>query len=110
MRALLQFVGLLSGLPLLVLPEPERGRLELADDLHVRGELSLAGISQQVEATGRVRGPVEFPGGAEKLSVSLETTIDRTDYGMDWQMDLPSGEAILGNDVKLIVELELLRS
>ena len=81
-----------------------------AGDLTVKGELSLAGLSREVEATGRIRGPVEFPGGVEKLSVSLETTIDRTEYGMNWQMELPSGESILGNDVKLIVELELLRN
>jgi polyisoprenoid-binding protein YceI len=81
-----------------------------ADDLHVKGELSLAGVSLPVEAVGRVRGPVEIPGGGEKVSLALEATIDRTAYGMTWQMDLPGGGPILGNDVKLIVELELNRS
>jgi polyisoprenoid-binding protein YceI len=77
-----------------------------ADDLHVRGDLALAGVSLPVEARGRIRGPVETPAGT-KLALSLETTIDRTDYGMNWQMELPGGGSILGNDVKLIVELEL---
>ena len=77
-----------------------------ADDLRVKGELSLAGVTLPVEATGRVRGPVEGPAGA-KLALGLESVIDRTDYGMNWQMDLPGGGSILGNDVKLIVELEL---
>ena len=30
--------------------------------------------------------------GIEKLSLSLETTIDRTAFGMNWQMELPGGE------------------
>jgi polyisoprenoid-binding protein YceI len=77
-----------------------------ADDLHVRGDLALAGVSLPVEARGRIRGPVETPAGT-KLALSLEATIDRTDYGMSWQMELPGGGSILGNDVKLIVELEL---
>jgi polyisoprenoid-binding protein YceI len=76
------------------------------DDLHVKGQLSLAGVSLPVEATGRLRGPVEGPAG-EKASLALEATIDRTAYGMNWQMDLPGGGPVLGNDVKLIVELEL---
>jgi polyisoprenoid-binding protein YceI len=78
-----------------------------ADDLRVKGDLSLAGITLPVEASGRLRGPVPGPGGGEKLALSLEATIDRTDYGMNWQMDLPGGGTALANDVKLIVELEL---
>ena len=80
-----------------------------ADDLLVTGGLSMAGVSLPVTAQGRLRGPVDL-GGAEKLSISLETSIDRTDYGMDWQMELPSGGVALANEVKLVVELELNRS
>jgi polyisoprenoid-binding protein YceI len=78
-----------------------------AGDLHVRGELAMAGASLQVEATGTVRGPSEVPGGGQKAALSLEATVDRTAYGMDWQMELPGGGPILANDVKLLVELEL---
>jgi polyisoprenoid-binding protein YceI len=77
------------------------------DDLTVTGELSMAGVSLPVEATGRLRGPVSAPGGGEKLAFALETVIDRTAFGMNWQMDIPGGGVALGNDVKLIVELEL---
>jgi polyisoprenoid-binding protein YceI len=79
-----------------------------ADELTVRGELAFAGVSLPVEARGRIRGPVATPAG-DKLALSLEATVDRTAYGMNWQMDLPGGGSILGNDVKLIVELELNR-
>jgi polyisoprenoid-binding protein YceI len=81
-----------------------------ADDLTVAGELSMAGVTLPVEAKARVRGPVSFGEGMDKLSLSLETTIDRTAFGMVWQMELPGGEQALGNDVRLAVELELLRS
>jgi polyisoprenoid-binding protein YceI len=80
-----------------------------ADALAVSGELSMAGVSLPVEATGQVRGPVEFGPGIEKLSLSLETTIDRTAFGMNWQMELPGGGQALANDVRLVVELEFLK-
>jgi polyisoprenoid-binding protein YceI len=67
----------------------------------------MAGVTVPLAARGRLRGPVAGPGGGEKASLALEATIDRTDYGMDWQMELPAGGAVLANDVKLIVELEL---
>lgn len=78
------------------------------DDLRVTGELSFAGVTKTVEATGTLRGPVDF-GSMEKISVSLNTVIDRTDWGMDWQMDLPGGGKALGNEVKLAVVLELVK-
>ena len=81
-----------------------------ADALTVSGELSMAGVSLPVEATGRVRGPVSFGEGIDKLSLSLETTVDRTLFGMVWQMELPGGGQALANDVRLVVELELNRS
>ena len=80
-----------------------------ADDLTVVGELTMAGAALPVEATGRLRGPVSVPGGGEKLALALETVIDRTAFGMDWQMELPGGGVALANDVKLVVELELNR-
>jgi polyisoprenoid-binding protein YceI len=80
-----------------------------ADRLTVAGELEIAGVSLPVEATGRVRGPVELAPEMVKLSLSLETTIDRTAFGMNWQMELPGGQQALANDVRLIVELELLK-
>jgi polyisoprenoid-binding protein YceI len=78
------------------------------DEVRLAGELELAGATQQVVATGTVRGPVEIPGVGEKVALSLEATIDRTDYGMDWQMDM-GGTPALANDVSLAVELELNR-
>lgn len=76
------------------------------NDLKVGGELSMAGASLPVEARGRIRGPISLGEHGEKIALSLETTIDRTAFGMVWQMDLPGGEAALGNDVRLLVELE----
>ena len=35
--------------------------------------------------------------------------IDRTEFGLGWQMGLPGGGAVLANDVKLLVSLELVK-
>ncbi len=81
-----------------------------ADALEVAGELSMAGASLPVAATGRLRGPVSFGPELEKLSLSLRAAVDRTAFGMNWQMELPGGQPALANEVALVVELELNRS
>jgi polyisoprenoid-binding protein YceI len=79
------------------------------DEVRLVGELEIAGNARPVEARGSVRGPIEI-GEIQKLALTFETTIDRTEFGMDWQMDLPGGGVALANDVTLSVELELNRS
>ena len=77
------------------------------DELTVTGELEMAGVALPVQATGRIRGPVAGPGGGAKLALDLEAVIDRTAFGMVWQMEMPGGGTALANEVRLVVSLEL---
>jgi polyisoprenoid-binding protein YceI len=55
-----------------------------------------------------VSGPVTHAfDGSSRLGLELETIIDRTTYGLDWNAPLPTGGFAVGNDVKLRAELEL---
>ena len=75
----------------------------------LRGELTIAGKSKPVEATGAFRGPLTDPMGGERVSLSLKAAVNRHDYGIGWNMDLPNGKKVLGDDVALLVELELVK-
>jgi len=74
--------------------------------LDIEGELTLKGVTKPVAIT--VSGPVTHPfDGSSRLGLELETVIDRTAYGLDWNAPLPTGGFAVGNDVKLKAELEL---
>jgi polyisoprenoid-binding protein YceI len=75
------------------------------DELVVEGELEIRGSRRPVRLTGTISGPV-----ADRLGISLETVIDRTDFGITWQMELPGGGAALENDVRLTADLELVKA
>jgi polyisoprenoid-binding protein YceI len=79
------------------------------DQIVVEGELEIRGVKQPVTLTGSIAGPVAGPAG-EKIGLHLETAIDRTSFGMTWNMELPSGGFILDNDVTLTADLELARA
>jgi polyisoprenoid-binding protein YceI len=77
-------------------------------ELDIDGELTLKGITRPVKITGTVSGPVTHPfDGSSRLGLELETIIDRTAFGLDWNAPLPTGGFAVGNDVKLLAELEL---
>lgn len=76
------------------------------DSAEVDGELTIKGSTQPVHATGTVEGPTEDFMGNTRLGFTLQTTIDRTEFGLNWNADLPKGGKALSNDVTLTVELE----
>lgn len=76
--------------------------------LGVDGELTIKGVTRPVTITGTITGPATHAfDGSERLGLELETVVDRTAFGLDWNAPLPSGGFAVGNDVKLKAELEL---
>jgi polyisoprenoid-binding protein YceI len=76
-----------------------------SDALSVRGALTIKGVTRPVELAGTISGPIADPYGKERLGVSVSTSLDRTDFGLDWNLPLPTGEPALANDVTLVAEL-----
>jgi len=71
------------------------------------GELSIHGHTQTVAATGRIGLP--GPGllsPENRAGLELSATVDRRDFGLDWQEELPGGGDTLGWDVTLEALLE----
>ncbi len=83
-------------------------RVELTGDGRavVDGELTIKGVTQPVHAEGGWSPEAETLSG-RRAHLSLETTIDRTAYGVSWNADLPAGGKALANDVTLTIELAL---
>jgi len=77
------------------------------EELIADGELTIKGQTHPVQARGTITDPTETLGGAIKIGVTLETIIDRTEFGLNFNASLPKGGAVVANEVKLTVELEL---
>lgn len=78
-------------------------------ELVVEGDFTIRDTTRRVEARGMLVGPIEGLGGRQRLGLTLETVVDRTDFGLGWNMDLPDGTVVLANDVTLTVRLELVQ-
>jgi len=85
--------------------------VRLTDDgrAEVRGELTIKGLMRAVLARDTHRGPVEDIYGGQRMALDLEATIDRRDFDMGWQAQLPRGGDVVSWDVALFIHLELVR-
>jgi polyisoprenoid-binding protein YceI len=80
------------------------------DELIVDGNLTIKGDTRPVEARGQLVAPHEDPWGNTRLGVTLEASVDRTHFGLNWNNPLPKGGLALANDVRLHVDLQLVKA
>ena len=78
--------------------------------LQMIGDLTLHGTTREV--TLDVDGPtpeLSDPWGNVRRGFSATTTINRKDYGLVWNNTLKTGEAVVGDNVKIQIDVEILR-
>lgn len=76
--------------------------------VEVDGELTMRGVTRSITADGEYAAPRQVAFG-EAAGMRLQTTIDRRDWGFDWQMPLPGGGDAVAWDVELDIDLLFLR-
>jgi polyisoprenoid-binding protein YceI len=76
----------------------------------VPGEITIKGVTKPVEVTGTLTEPIQDAWGNDRLGLQLSATVDRTEFGLDWNMPLPTGAQALANTVTILAELQLVKA
>jgi polyisoprenoid-binding protein YceI len=71
--------------------------------------LTIKSVTHPVVLRGTLAGPSVDLFGASRLGLELETVLDRTLWGIDWNVRLPGGGLVLAEEVTLNAQLELVR-
>jgi polyisoprenoid-binding protein YceI len=78
--------------------------------LKVTGDLTMRGVTKPVIL--KVAGPtaeIKDPWGNPRRGVSATTKLNRNDYGVAWSKTLEGGGAVVGNDVAIELEVEMVK-
>ena len=86
--------------------------IRLAEDgtVTATGWLTIKGITRPIVATGTYQAPVEDPYGSMRTALEVHATVDRRDWDMGWQAPLPRGGDVLGYEVELVANVELIQA
>ena len=76
------------------------------DVYNVTGNLTMRGVTKQVTLPVAFLGFIRDPWGNDKAGFSLTTTVNRKDYGINWNKALDNGGVLLGDDVDISIILE----
>ena len=76
------------------------------EDVTAVGELTLRGTTRPITLTGEIGGPATDPWGNTKVSASLNAKISRKEWGLVWNVALEAGGVLVGDEVKLSIEVQ----
>jgi polyisoprenoid-binding protein YceI len=80
------------------------------DEYLVKGDLSLHGVSREVELRATFEGKGKDPWGGERAAFQAKTTINREDWGMKFNMPLEGGGVVVGTKIELDLEVEAVKA
>jgi polyisoprenoid-binding protein YceI len=73
-------------------------------NLRVHGDLTMRGVTRPVVLTGEMTG-VTGAAGKRRIGFEASTTIDRKDFGVQWNRAAEGGGAVLGDEVQIQINV-----
>jgi polyisoprenoid-binding protein YceI len=80
-----------------------------SDELEITGNLTLRGVTKPVTLKAEFAGIAVDPYGQTKAGLSITGKIKRSDYGLVWSAVTEAGKVVVGDDVKLECEIQLIK-
>ena len=83
---------------------------DLGDDIYeLTGNLTIKGISKKVVVSVEYGGLMTDPWGNVKAGFSITGKVNRKDWGLIWNATLETGGVLVGDEVKILCDIELAR-
>lgn len=75
-------------------------------DFQIVGDLTIHGVTKEVTLDADYEGSVTDPWGNDRSAFTASTEINRKDFGMEWNKALETGGFLVGDEVKITIEVE----
>ncbi len=79
-------------------------------EYRVSGDLTIHGVTRQVTFDAEYSGQLKDPYGMQRAGLSAKATINRKDFGLNWNQALESGGVLVGDKVTLEIDLAAVRA
>jgi polyisoprenoid-binding protein YceI len=78
--------------------------------LQIAGALTMRGITREISLDGRLSGSTLEMRDATRIQLALSGELNRKDFGLTWNQALDTGGALLGNKVKIALDISAVRA
>lgn len=74
------------------------------------GDLTIKGVTKSVTLTVDFGGAATDPWGNSKAGFEAHGTINRSDFGLNWNAPLEAGGVLVSDSIDLVLDIQLLRA
>ena len=78
-------------------------------DYEIAGDLTMRGVTKFVTLPAEFSGGMTDPRGNTKAGLNISGKVNRKDWGLNWNSALETGGVLVGEEVKLDIELQLIK-
>ncbi len=79
------------------------------DGYVVTGELTIHGVTRSVDLKVESLGAGKDPWGNQRVAFEAKTTINRRDFGLNWNQALETGGILVGEKVEITIDIEAIQ-
>jgi len=80
------------------------------EELKINGEMSIRGISKNIQLTAEFAGIAVDPYGQTKTGLTIRGKIKRSEFGLVWSAVTEAGSIVVGDDVHLTCEVQFVKA
>lgn len=80
------------------------------NEFELHGKLTIRGTTKDVVLYGENLGATKDPWGNDRMVFSAKGTINRTDFGLNWNQVLEAGGVLVGEKVELELDIQAIKS
>jgi polyisoprenoid-binding protein YceI len=73
------------------------------------GDLTIRGVTHEVVLDVEYSGQAKSPWGTTSAGFTANAKINRKDFGLTWNQALETGGVLVGDDIKITIELEVVK-
>lgn len=82
---------------------------DINDDFKVIGDLTIRGTTREVTLDVSLTGRGNDPWGNERMGIEAKGKVSRSEFGLHWNQALETGGVVVGDEVKISIDVELIK-
>ena len=88
------------------------GEVEKVGDTEykLKGDLTIKGVTKPIELGVEFGGKIKDPWGKERAGFTVTGKVNRFDYGLQWNALMETGGAVVGKDIKITCDVEVVKN
>jgi polyisoprenoid-binding protein YceI len=79
------------------------------DRFKLTGDLTIHGVTREVTLDVASEGRGKDPWGGERAGFSATTKIKRSDFGLTWNQALETGGFVVGDDIRISLDVQMVK-